>query len=257
MKNLTVLTFVCFVVLCSRSANAQTFVDRPQDVEPSATACAYTFTSGAGAKQFTWCLTVNGNVTKIETPAGQNHQPGAAEGYSICSAAGVHGHDHADVISVPLGPPTVLAGCISGSSCTIQRDTLDGVFRLIQKFTQNPKERELNIDHTLINLSGATVNNVVLTRMTAMGPNNDWGDDRGDRSPRSAWLTDADSLSSTASTMTEAVDTFIVAGWPAGCNPLSVATPAPPGIYANQLNYRLGNIASLKKKIVRVQLRVQ
>jgi len=173
----------------------------------------------------------------------------------VCSAAGTHGSDFGDVIAVPFGPPTVVSGCTSGTSCAISRDTTDGVFRLLQKFGQSTLDKELNIDHTLTNLSSTTKTGVVLTRMSAFGPNNDWGDDRGDTSLRSAWLMDLDRVGSTASTVLEPASTFIVSGYASGCTPAAVTTPAPPGFYATQINYNLGNIAPLKKKIVRVQIR--
>jgi hypothetical protein len=250
---------VAIGVACALFAGATPAVAQSKssfsDIAPQAVGCAYTFTSGSGVNLFTWCLSVNGNVMKLETPAGQNHHHGGTDGYAVCSATGTHGADFGLAIPVAFGPPTIVSGCTTGSTCTIQRDTSDGVFRLIQKFSQVTKEKELNIDHTLINLTGAAVADVVLTRLTHFGVNNKTGDDRGDKSARSAWLADVDRVSSTASTFIEPATVFIVNTIPTGCDAAAVATPAPPGNYAHQINYKLGTLGPLKKKIVRVQIR--
>ena len=236
-------------------ARAQEFDAPGSDIIPQTAGCTYTFTSGSGASLFTWCLSTGGNVVRFITPAGQNHIFAEQDGYAVCSAAGVHGSDLGTVIPVAFGPPTVLAGCTAGSSCTIQRDTTDGAFRLVQKFTRTVKEFELNVDHTLTNISGGTIDDVVLMRFAHFGVDNDIGDDRGDRSPRSGWMADVERLGLTAHTTTQPADTFIINNFPTGCVGPAVATPAPPGNYAVQVNYRLGNMASLKKKVVRVQYR--
>jgi len=242
------------LALCATPAVAQSFDGASP--EPAALGCYYTFSSGSGAALVSYCLTENGNVVKLEAPAGQNHNPGGSgEGYVICSAAGVHGYDLGSWIPVPLGPTTLVWG--AGSSWTLQRDTTDGVFRLIQKFTWNTKEREINIDQTLVNLTGTTATNVVLARVSRWGVNNDYLDDRGDVSSRTAWLADADMVSINASTLTVPASTHVVFDFPSGCAAKAVATPAPPGNYALQTNYDLGNLGPLKKKTVRVQIRVQ
>jgi hypothetical protein len=50
------------------------------------TDCYATFTSGAGATAFNFCVTANGNVLSLESPAGAEHiRVGVfLEGYSIC-----------------------------------------------------------------------------------------------------------------------------------------------------------------------------
>lgn len=220
--------------------------------------CAYTFTSGSSVDLFSWCLTATGNIAKLETPAGQHHQLGGAEGYAVCSASGLHGADFGDPIPVPFSPPTVVSGCTGGPTCTISRDTTDGVFRLVQKFTQNTKHKEINIDHTLANISGWAANDVELVRVSAFAVNNDRGDEWGDASARSAWLRDVDRVGSTASTLTMPATAFVVEDPPTGCTAAAVAVPAPPGVgreYATQINYHLGAIEAGKKKTVRVQIR--
>jgi hypothetical protein len=239
---------------------AQGFAPGP-GVVPQATSCAYAFSTGAGATAFNWCLTVNGNLTKFETPAGENHsapEEFLGEGYGVCSASGAHGVDWGNWEPVPFGPPVVVAGCTSGKSCTIQRDTTDGAFRLLQKFTQNTKELELNIDHTLTNIGAVTRTSVVLTRVMHFYVKGD-ADDRGDTSRRSAWLRDEDAIASTASTLKESASTFIIDGFMPDCNaaPNALPTPTDPGDLGNVITYNLGTLAPGKKKIVRVQIRRQ
>ncbi len=251
---------VLFGLTTASTARAQTFT-ASGDIEPAITDCAYTFASGSGASAFIWCLTENGNIVRFETPAGQDHAADAAtlgEGYAVCSASGVHGVDFGNFAPTPFGPATVLAGCTSGSSCTIQRDTTDGAFRLVQKFTQNKKETELNIDHTLTNIGAVARTDVVLTRLTHLYMNDDLGDDFGDTSARSAWLRDIDGVTSTASTVKESASTFIVTGLQNDCNPIGVVpSPTGPGDLGTLVIYDLGTLTPGKKKVVRVQIRRQ
>ena len=97
------------------------------------------------------------------------------------------------------GPATEVAPQCLSAGGTIQRDTTGGAFRLVQKFTENRKEFELN--DTLTNISAGTINDVVLMRFAHFGVDNDIGDDRGDRSPRSGWMADVERLGPTAHTV--------------------------------------------------------
>src|SRR5947208_526305 len=55
--------------------------------EPGSTACASTYTSGTGATFFQWCVTANGNIVSLQSPAGEEHifEGTVGEGYQICN----------------------------------------------------------------------------------------------------------------------------------------------------------------------------
>ena len=88
MRFAGVLCLAGALVLCATPVMAQSFDGASP--EPAAVGCYYTFSSGSGAALVSYCLTENGNIVKLEAPAGQSHNPaGSGEGYVICSAAGV------------------------------------------------------------------------------------------------------------------------------------------------------------------------
>jgi len=100
--------------------------------------CSFTFTSGAKNTFLKFCVTVNGNITQIQTPAGQEHIAigSFGEGYGICDAsADVAYFDYADFgDSGNWGPSTVVSH--NATSVKIVRSTADGIWTLTQTITQ-------------------------------------------------------------------------------------------------------------------------
>lgn len=135
---------------------------------PMATsACALTFTSGANDSFFKYCVTANGNISQLETPAGKEHIAVGAigEGYGICDLQNpaVRYFDYADFgDSGNWGPATVVSQ--SAKSVKIARTTSDGIWTLTQTVTQvTGTSPSVKIAMTLKNNSSA-VRGVFLMR---------------------------------------------------------------------------------------------
>jgi hypothetical protein len=134
---------------------------QPQPVQttpppPSTIDCFATFTSGSGPTAFNFCVTANGNVLRLEAPAGVEHiRIGTfMEGYAICDHT-LHlrywdlggfvpnGDFQAPTIVQPNGPNTL--------PLTITRTTWDFIYTLKQIFSRSPQERSVSVSMTLTN----------------------------------------------------------------------------------------------------------
>lgn len=256
MGRMAAIFVAAAVFLWATPAHAQSSA-HPQ---PEATGCAYTFTSGTGHDLtfFEWCLTENGNISRLETPKLANNIPPGAEGYAVCSANGVHGADFGGVIPVPFGLATVVSGCVAGSTnCIISRDTTDGVFRLIQKFTQNTKEKEINIDHTLINLSATAVTDVQLARAAFITVKNPFVPDWADHAVRTAWARGLRRVGMTSWTLQVQGPASVIKNLPNGCTADRVSSiPTPPDTFKGvQINYLIGELKPGRNVVLKVQYR--
>ena len=106
----------------------------------STSTCSFTFTSGANDTFLKYCVTVNGNISQLETPQGHEHiQVGAfGEGYGLCDATpglAVQYSDYADFgESLNWLPATVVTQ--SPTLVKIVRSTADGIWTLTQNITQ-------------------------------------------------------------------------------------------------------------------------
>jgi hypothetical protein len=103
------------------------------------TSCTYTFTSGAGNTYLKYCVTVNGNITQIQTPFGHEHIAVGTigEGYGICNVdfGVVEYHDWAGFgDSGNWGSPTTVSH--TATAVKIARTTSDGVWTLTQTIIQ-------------------------------------------------------------------------------------------------------------------------
>src|ERR1700675_2870721 len=123
----------------------------------AATDCFATFTSGAGATAFNFCVTENGNILSLESPAGAEHiRIGIfMEGYTICDHSPVgkrywdlgafspNGDFLAPTIVQPNGPNTL--------PLAITRTTWDFLYTLKQTFSRNPSDRSVSVTMALTN----------------------------------------------------------------------------------------------------------
>jgi hypothetical protein len=104
----------------------------------SSAACAFTFASGSNNTFLKYCVTVNGNVTQFQTPAGHEHIAVGkrGEGYGICdTASNVAYDDYAEFgDSGNWDAATVVNETVT--SVKIARTTADGRWTLTQTFTQ-------------------------------------------------------------------------------------------------------------------------
>ena len=118
------------------------------------------FTSGSGDTFLKVCITENGNISWIESPAGAVHLK-AREGYAVCSydvAFTVHGFD-VNMAAEGWGPSIV-----SDNKRIITRTSLDGLIELKQTFTIVPAERGVDVKMDLKNLSPTTLPGLMLAR---------------------------------------------------------------------------------------------
>ena len=153
MKN-SLLAFIV-LALCSLSFGADsdtTNVNRKQGAAESAEisaqplpvttaatdTCSFTFTSGANDNFLKFCVTANGNVAQLETPQGHEHidHGVVGEGYGICD---VNSNTEYFDYSFFGDSPNWLAPTVVNQTATsvkIARTTADGIWTLVQTFTQ-------------------------------------------------------------------------------------------------------------------------
>jgi len=99
-------------------------------------ACLYSFSAGgAGDAVLNYCVTINGNITSIETPSlHQNVAVEQAEGYGLCDqSTGVTYNDFAgmgDAGTGNWGPSTLVSR--TATAVKIVRTTTDGAWTLTQ-----------------------------------------------------------------------------------------------------------------------------
>lgn len=176
----------------------------------------------------------------------------------MCSSSGVHGADFGGVIPVPFGPATVVSGCVAGSTdCAISRETTDGVFRLIQKFSQRANEKKVTIVHTLINLSNTTRIDVQLARVAFTTVENPFVSTWADHAVRTAWARCLRRVGITSWTLEFQGPSSVIRELPNGCTADRVTSvPAAQGTYKGvQINYPIGEIKASKKVVLKIQYR--
>ena len=216
--------------------------------------CAYTFTSGSGPSFFKWCLTSDGNIGWIESPMGSQHV--YAEGYAVCWAQG--GMNYWDYGNDQSGfsPPVIVSGCTTGSACTLRRDTADGRFRLKMVFTPNKSEREINIVHTLTNLSAQSVSEITVARQADFDMNNDAADDSFGSSDLSIWMIQGrPRIGLSRLTFTGVSSASLGYGGPnLSANPCGLLAPTGDDLAIGQ-TYSFSKLASQQNKSVKWQYR--
>jgi hypothetical protein len=118
---------------------------------PQATdTCSFNFTSGANNTFLSYCVTVNGNVLNVVTPANQQHLFGR-EGYGICDInSNTEYFDYAITGDTPnWQSPVTLSN--SASKVKIARTTSDGIWTLTQTIAQVPSSSSIKVTMTLKN----------------------------------------------------------------------------------------------------------
>jgi hypothetical protein len=170
----------------------------PGTISPDATSdCQSTFTSGSGQTFFQFCVTVNGNITELQSPAGFEHirEGSIQEGYAICDFGTTTGvetryFDYADGgDSGNWQPPvTTQPGGANTFPLKIARTTSDGIYTLTQNFTRDTVEPTVKIAMTLKNNTKAT-RDFALVRFADIDANNaiNSGTDLFDFSHDAAW----------------------------------------------------------------------
>ena len=156
--------------------------------------CSFTFSSGSKNTFLKYCVTANGNIAQLETPAGaENIAVGAVgEGYGICDlqnpASPTAYNDFADFgDSGNWGVTAVLNQ--DARSVKLARTTRDGIWTLTQTFTQLPgtspsarivmalrnntavTRQVLLLRYVDVDAAGLTINNLDATLNSAFGWN--------------------------------------------------------------------------------------
>ncbi len=112
--------------------------------------CSFNFSSGANNTFLSYCVTVNGNVLNVVTPANQQHLT-VREGYGICDInSNTEYFDYAVTGDTPnwLTPRTLSS---SASKVKIARTTSDGIWTLTQTIAQVPSSSSIKVTMTLKN----------------------------------------------------------------------------------------------------------
>jgi hypothetical protein len=117
------------------------------------TLCSFGFSSGANNTSLLYCVTANGNIPSIVTPAGhQMISPFTGEGYGICNESPAQAYyDYGYTDSGNWNAPILLSS--SATSVKIARTTSDGVWTLTQTITQSAGTASIKVAMTLKNNS--------------------------------------------------------------------------------------------------------
>jgi hypothetical protein len=136
MKNLIVVLTV--LSLCSVNLAGSSNLNGVNPGALATSVCSFTFTSGANNNYLQYCVTVNGNITQIQTPLGHHQIPSGAagEGYGICDVGPATSYyDWADFgDSGNWNAPTTVTH--NATEVKIARTTTDGAWTLTQTITQ-------------------------------------------------------------------------------------------------------------------------
>src|SRR5688500_6384913 len=152
VMNTTAAAVVSLVSLFAAhgSAGAQGLFE-PEPAPPTTSSeCAYTF----GNEGFTWCVSVNGNVVALTSPARTEHirVGNVSEGYVVCAA---DAEPYFDVGTQAAGwDPATLIGKVGPVNVSLERTTVDGRFRLRHDIFGISKLRSIIVVMTVTNLLG-------------------------------------------------------------------------------------------------------
>jgi len=151
------VTLLLTLLVLAASGMAQKSKNDNQAGPLSTTVCQSTFTSGSGNAYLKFCVTQNGNIATLESPATFNQFYNGAEGYGICNTTpevvgysdwgryGDSGNWTDPTITQPNGPDTF--------PLTITRTTADGVWTVKQVFSRDTNAPAAKITMTLKNNS--------------------------------------------------------------------------------------------------------
>jgi hypothetical protein len=160
-------------------------------ITPDATTtCQSTFSSGSGPSLFKFCITANGNIVQLESPAGFEHVRVGdfSEGYGICDVNANKSYvDFASSASTNWNAATrTQPNGANTFPLTIKRTTSDGLFTLTQVFSRITDERIVKVTETLKN-NVPVSKPVFLVRWMDVDADNTIDNDYADHGNDSAW----------------------------------------------------------------------
>jgi hypothetical protein len=116
--------------------------------------CSFSFTSGADNTLMSYCVTVNGNVLDVTTPASLTNIF-TSEGYGFCDInSNTEYFDYSDGGDSGNWNPAVVVSH-SASQVKIVRTTSDGIWTLTQVITQVPASSSVKVSMTVKNNTAA------------------------------------------------------------------------------------------------------
>lgn len=169
---LAVAAIVASTVAVTRSGGAASGPGKAALPGATAGSPAYKTYSGGGT---TVEVTEDGILRSFTSPTGYQHE--FYEGFHLCGknpttgvVSSYYRYDGKFISdSVGLAPGVVF----DNAPLTIKTNTVDGKFQVTNVFAFNGTEHRLNINVTVQNISGATINNVIYGRLMDMDVDHD------------------------------------------------------------------------------------
>jgi hypothetical protein len=183
-RNLAVLA-VFFLLLGSALASPP----QAASAEPATASCSFTFASGANDTYLKYCVTANGNITQLETPLGQeliNRGSTVGEGYGVCNETPATAYsDYGGWGDSGNWQP---AQVVSKTATTVKitRTTSDGIWTLVQTFTQDKTTPAIKVTMALKN-NTAAIRKVYLVRYADVDAGGNWTANNFDSTANSAF----------------------------------------------------------------------
>lgn len=242
------------VVGCPASAQdmlGSTIPSSMDEVQPLTSTCDHLFGSG----NLVWCVSNNGNITRLISPAGNQILPAGAnnnEGYGVCYG----GVDRWSLgwMEAGWGPASLVSK--TTTSIQISRTSTDGQFTLLQKISRDTNERDLTIQMKLTN-NGAAKTGVMLGRFAEVGVDGDAGDDRYDASVDSLWARELHGFTASPR-LGIAHSIWIGALIRTTCAPSGAsAVPGGPGLAYFSNRFDIGNMNAGQSKTMYLVYRAQ
>lgn len=138
------------------------------------TNCRQSRTNGSGVTAFNWCFSDDGNIVSLEHSEGLEHVAvgSITEGFCLAAGFSTRGITYGTDPNVGLEAPTY------PSNTRIQHKTIDGDFRIEQRFVQSAGGKEVIIIMKVVNISNSPINNIFLTRFIDADMSNTTSGDR-------------------------------------------------------------------------------
>ena len=250
-----VVVSLAFVFLAHESAHAQLFGPSPAPAPPPvSTECAHTF----GHEEFAWCVSENGNLVALTSPAGAEHirVGNVSEGYVVCAP---DADSYYDVGTSSAGwEQAILVEAVGPSNVAIERTTTDGRFTLRQDVIGNSRERSITVVMTLTNLLGDATG-VQILRHADVDVDNTFADDVFDKSADATWARQVHALTLTAVDGDVPHQTHISADpAPRTCTRAAVRQlPSQDSDLSVSVRYDVGDLAAGATRTVTFAYRVQ
>jgi hypothetical protein len=162
---------------------------RPPSTQPATITCSYNFASGSRDSYLQYCVTANGNIPQLQSPAGQSLIGSGitvGEGYGVCNETPATAYwDYAGWgDSGNWGSATTLSQ--TATSVKIARTTSDGIWTLTQTLAQDKATPAIRITMVLKN-NTAVSRRAYLVRYADANAAGNWTNNNFDATADSAF----------------------------------------------------------------------